>query len=359
VVTRVRRSLRIRIKRLNEKRWQILQCAVAAGLAWLLAERLLGHSHPVFAPIAAVVSLGTAYGKRLRRIAEVTLGVSIGVLLSDVLLQVMGSGSWQLAVMVALAFSIALLLDASTVFVNQAAVQSIFVVGMVATTGIVWTRWLDGLLGGAVALVVAAVAPAAPLRRPRERAADVMRRIAVLLRAAADVMESGQGEQGFKVLADARATDRLIRELQTAADEGMGIAVSSPFYGRHRPSLQKLADLVEPLDRALRSTRVLVRQVAVAAHRGRPLPSSYPPLARQLADACDLVASELDVGKLAEDALAAIQAVGAASGAVERTDVISADAILVQLRSIVVDLLVVAGLDQMMATDTLPPVEDV
>ena len=68
---------------------------------------------------------------------------------------------------------------------------------------------------------------------------------------------------------DARATDGLIRELQMAADEGMAVVTSSPFRVRHRPDIRRMADLVEPLDRALRSTRVLVRQTAVAAYSTR------------------------------------------------------------------------------------------
>ena len=64
----------------ESKRWQIAQCAVAAGVAWLIAADLLGHPTPFFAPVAAVVSLGTSYGQRLRRVAEVTVGVAVGVL---------------------------------------------------------------------------------------------------------------------------------------------------------------------------------------------------------------------------------------------------------------------------------------
>ena len=72
--------MRARSPGCGAKRWQIAQCAVAAGVAWLIAADLLGHPTPFFAPVAAVVSLGTSYGQRLRRVAEVTVGVAIGVL---------------------------------------------------------------------------------------------------------------------------------------------------------------------------------------------------------------------------------------------------------------------------------------
>ena len=76
---RSRTSLRFRVARWESKRWQIGQCALAAGVAWLVAADLLGHPTPFFAPVAAVVALGTSYGQRLRRVAEVTIGVAVGV----------------------------------------------------------------------------------------------------------------------------------------------------------------------------------------------------------------------------------------------------------------------------------------
>jgi uncharacterized membrane protein YgaE (UPF0421/DUF939 family) len=356
---RGRVSARTRLIRWRSRRWAVAQCAIAAGVAWFLAHDVLGHPAPVFASIAAVVSLGTSYGQRLRRVAEVTLGVAMGVFLGDMLVAVLGSGAWQITLIVGLAMSAALLLDAGVLFVNQAAVQSVFVAALLPTTGAALTRWTDALVGGAVALLAATVVPAAPLRRPRERAAVAVRKIAELLRAAGEVMLQADAVHGMAVLADARSTDGLIRELQAAADEGMAVVASSPFRVRHKPSVRQMAELVEPLDRALRSTRVLVRQVAVAAYRGRPVPASYATLAFDLAEATDVLADELVKARgtedLAEAARPALLALGEASGAVERTHVMTAEGILLQLRSVIVDLLMLTGMGQFEATDALPP----
>ena len=59
-----------------------------------------------------------------------------------------------------------------------------------------------------------------------------------------------------------------------------------------------MAELVEPLDFALRNTRVLVRRVAVAGYRHEPIPASYAALLRELADCSDAVAEELAAGRL-------------------------------------------------------------
>ncbi len=342
--------------RFRSRRWQIAQCALAAGVAWFIARDLLGHETPVFAPIAAVVSLGTSYAQRLRRVVEVTAGVAIGVLLGDLLVAQTGSGAWQIALIVGLAMSAAVLVDAGALFVNQAAVQSIFVVALVVPgAGASFIRWTDALVGGLVALVAATVVPAAPLRRPREQVALVLDTVATLLRGAAQVLEEHDPERGLDLLNDARATDSLIRRLQTAADEGMAVVASSPFRIRHKPGIRRMAELVGPLDRALRSTRVLVRQVAVATYHGRPVPPSYLSLLRDLADAVDVVTTELREDRMAVGARPALLAVGEASGQVERSEEMTAEVVLAQLRSVVVDLLMLSGLGQLESTDALPP----
>lgn len=344
-----------RVARFRAKSWQIGQCALAAGIAWLVATEVFGHDTPFFAPIAAVVSLGTSYGQRLRRVVEVTLGVAIGVFVGDFLVLQLGIGWWQLALIVGLAMSTAFLLDGGQLFVTQAAVQSIVVSTLLPDPDAALTRWTDALIGGAVALVAATLVPAAPLRRPREQAAVVARKVAALLRAAADVMVSGDAEPAIDLLADARSTDSLIRELQSAADEGMDVVSSSPFRQRHRGEIRRVAELVDPLDRALRTTRVLVRQTAVAAYHRRPVPHAYAALCAELADAVDVVAAELAANRMAVAAREPLLAVGHATGQVDRSEILAAEAILAQVRSLIADLLLLTGLDQMESTDALPP----
>jgi uncharacterized membrane protein YgaE (UPF0421/DUF939 family) len=352
---RNRMSFGARVKRLRSKGYQIGQCAIAAGVAWFVAADVLGHPTPFFAPIAAVVSLGTSYGQRLRRVGEVTFGVAVGVLVADLLVLWIGQGAWQLVLVVALAMSFAFLLDGGQLLVTQAAVQSIVVASLVPDPGDALLRWTDALIGGGVALVAATLVPAAPLRRPREQAAVVVDKIAELLRAAADVMTTGEVDPALDLLADARATDHLIRELQAASDEGLAVVASSPFRIRHRRHLRRMADLVDPLDRALRSTRVLVRHTAVSAYKEKDVPRSYAVVSRELASAADAVAAELRENRLAIAAQPALLTVGFATSELERSEVLSVELVLGQLRSVVADLLLVTGMGPLEASDALPP----
>ena len=352
---RSRVSVATRVDRVRAKSWHIGQAAVAAGVAYFIAADVFGHPSPFFAPIAAVVSLGTSYGQRLRRVVEVTLGVAIGVLIADLLVLAVGTGPWQIAVVVALAMSTALLLDAGGLFVTQAAVQSIVVAVLAPSGGEALLRWTDALIGGGVALVAATVVPGAPLRRPREQAARVVDKIGYLLRGTARGVRDGDVDGTMELLSDARSTDVLINELRQAADEGISVVRSSPFRTRHRGSMRKTAELVEPLDLALRNTRVLVRRAAVSAYRGDPVPDEYARLCEELADAVEQIAEELRADRLPETVRARLVELGEATSRLPRSDELSSEVVLAQLRSIIADLLRLTGMGGLEATDAIPP----
>lgn len=354
-ISRSRLSVRARIARLVDKSFLLVQCAVAAGIAWAIASGPLGHPQGMFAPIVAVVCLGMTYGQRLRRVAEVTVGVAVGVFVADVFISFAGSGPWQVAVVAAVSMSIALLLDAGTLLVIQSAVQSIVVATLAAAPGQAFSRWVDALVGGAVALVAATVVPHAPLRRPRGQAAAVVRSLADVLRGAANAARTADVEQAAKVLATARSTDAHIRELQAAADEGMDVIASSPFRRHQRDKVRTVAELVTPLDRAMRDSRVLARRVVVAVSNEEQLPPAYLTTLEDLAGANDLIARLLATNQLAAAARPSLLRVARDTSKLPRTDSLSAEVVLAQMRSIIVDELQLTGMDIEEALAAMPP----
>ncbi|HEX2810719.1 MAG TPA: FUSC family protein, partial [Kineosporiaceae bacterium] len=168
LVDRARRRIRLRgrltsgVGRVRVSWWSIGQSALGGALAWELAVRLLGHQAPFFASVAAIVCLSISVLNRLRRVGELALGVSIGVVLGDLLVREIGRGGWQLGLVVLIAMTIGVLFDGGAVIVNQAALQAVFVTVLPPPAGGYVTRWEDALLGGAVALMVAFALPADP-----------------------------------------------------------------------------------------------------------------------------------------------------------------------------------------------------
>ena len=105
----------------------ILQSAVAASLAWLVATELVGHAAPFFAPISAVITLGLTVGERRARAVELGLGVAVGIAIADLLVALIGTGAWQIGVVVALAMFGATLVGGGPLLASQAAASAVLV----------------------------------------------------------------------------------------------------------------------------------------------------------------------------------------------------------------------------------------
>ena len=344
---------RARVHRLQRAGWQIAQCAVGAGLAWVLARYLLGHPEPFFAPVSAVIALGVAYGARFRRTLEIVIGVAVGVGVADVFVHFAGTGTWQVVLVVATAMSIAVLLDVGNVLVTQAGVQAVIVTTLLPVPEAGLGRWLDAVLGGAVALAVAAVAPGSPLRRPRELAAATLVEVGDLLQSAAASVRAQDRDAATRTLERARETEAGLSALREASAAGMDVVRVSPFRRRHRPRQRELARRLVPLDRAVRNVRVLVRRISAAVRMDDPLPAELLELVDALADAAGTLAEQIAAEGDLDLARDRLLGVAAASGEVPRST-LSGDVVLGQVRSTVIDLLQVAGLSASEAEQQVP-----
>ena len=346
-----------RVTLLRRYGWHLAQCATAAAVAWLLARYGLGHRQPFFAPVAAIVSLGLSYQQRLQRVAEVTVGVALGVLIGDLFVEVFGVGAIQVFVVVGLAMSLALLLDAGPLLVTQAGVQSAIVAtlapGPVAGVG----RWLDAVCGGVVALVAAAVVPGSPLCRPRQEAAAVLRELASWCQDGARAVRELDEELAYATLARARDSEGQLDDVQAAASDGLSIARSSPWRRGHRSDLLAMSALSVLLDRAVRNGRVLLRRVAVVVRRRESLDEQILDLLAALADAIVAIATDLDQRRDSDASRDLLAQVARDSSTVAVGASLSGDVVLAQVRSMVVDLLELTGLDADAARALIPPTQ--
>jgi len=356
---RSRRSLKQRVQRLRQRSFFIVQCALAAATAWGVARYALGHPTPFFAPVAAMITLGMSFGQRLRRAVEIMVGVAVGVFVGDLFVQVFGSGIWQIALVVVAAMSIAVLLGAGALMVTQAGVQSVIVITLLAQPSTALNRWVDALVGGLIALAAATVVPAAPLRKPRVQASLVVRELSGILADTASALQRGDTDLARATLSRARQSERALDELRTLSAEGIEVVRLSPFRRGHLPGVQAIADIVEPLDRAVRNVRVLVRRAAHSVRTKETVPPSYVGLVADLAQVTGDIAAGLQEHRMLPDNTRdALAAVGAASALPALHPTLSAEVMRAQVRSMVVDLLMLTGLTYDEALSRVPPSAD-
>src|SRR6202012_4188740 len=103
---RVRGAARLRFEQLSNAWFAILQSALAAGVAWLLARLIVGQPPPFFAPGAAGISLGLPpgppRGPPRRRAFEPSIGVALGIGIAAAIVHLIGVGALQVTILVAL-----------------------------------------------------------------------------------------------------------------------------------------------------------------------------------------------------------------------------------------------------------------
>jgi uncharacterized membrane protein YgaE (UPF0421/DUF939 family) len=180
---RSRIGVRDRLRRLRTLAPTLLLAALGAGLAWLIATEVLGHERGFFAPVATLVTLGLTIGQRLRRAVELSIGVALGIAIADLLVLGIGSGTWQLVVVILLAMGVATMVGGGAMLTQQAAVSAALVVTLQPPThGITFARSADALVGAGVALLLTfVVAPIDPLALVRREAGPLLAELAAVL----------------------------------------------------------------------------------------------------------------------------------------------------------------------------------
>src|SRR3954451_19553398 len=161
------RALRA-LRRLPSDTWLVLQGALAATAAWMIALHVAGNPDPFFAPIAAVVGLNASIGERGRNALRLLLGVVVGVGAGEVTVAALGGGYGSLALAVFAATAVARAFSGVRIVIAQSAAAAILTVA-VANGEAGTQRLVDALIGVGVALIFTQVVfspePLALLRR--------------------------------------------------------------------------------------------------------------------------------------------------------------------------------------------------
>lgn len=350
---RLRMDARTALDRVLTSLPAVVQIVVAATAAYLLARGVLGHELPLVAVTVTIVSLGLARDTTPRRVAETVIGMNIGIAVAALLVQGIGRGAWQIAVILAVTLVVARALSPSAPFAIAAGVQSMLVAVLPAPDGGVFARSLDGLIGGAVALLVTALIPRFDLLRPRREIADLYSLLDQATAGMRDALATGDAAAADLALARSRRTQALLDEWARALESARGVARVSPWLRRQRGLLAAEARLLAVTDLATRHVRALARRVEVLARDGAP----RPVLADLLDTAGELLrllarSRDDDAARYAARAVAASLAARCAPTVVAG---VGDQVVIVLLRPLAFDVLVHLGTPPDEARALLPP----
>ncbi|WP_243709467.1 aromatic acid exporter family protein [Micromonospora sp. 15K316] len=339
-----------RLRRIRASGGLAVQAGLAAGLAWWLADNLLHIPQPVFAPISAVVALAASVGQRIRRTVELIVGVSVGVLIGDALIYLLGTGAWQLGLIVVLSIIVSVLLGGGPSVMVQAAATAVLIGTLSPVVeNLEFPRFLAALVGGAVSLVVTAVLlPLHPLRVINRAAAPALCLLADQLDATAGALRRRDAPAAQAALDRLRDNKQEIGALAEASQAAREASALSPVrWGSRQGPVGRYARAAEPIDRAMRNSGTLIRRTVTLIEDGEPVPETLPAAVSALAEATRLLRQEFATGhepdKARERALRAV----AGAGDAYRTGVgFSGSVVVAQVRTTTSDLFVATGVAQ-------------
>ena len=325
-----------------------MQTAAAAGIAWFLAHDVLGDkSSAFFAPVAAVIALGFGPGKHTRRAVEMVVGVAVGILVGDALISVIGRGPGQVALVVLLAMSGAILLGGGSLVVSQAASSAVLVATIVSTShGLVPTRFVDALVGGLVGLAVLVVAPRDPVKLVQRASRPVFGELAGVLNDVVAALEARDLGAMERALGRARATDGLLAGLRQALSYGEETVRLAPTQWSERGWIQRYARALPHIEFAMRNARVLARAGVRAVELEPRIPESLLAAIRDLSLATRQLETSLEHDGSGHGARATtLKAAREATLALEDGMGFAIDVLVGQARSIATDLLRALGVE--------------
>jgi len=330
----------------------VLQIALAATTAYAFAFYVLGHQTPIFASAVAINALGFARDARPRRVAESALAIVLGILLAELLLIAIGRGWWQLFVVLVVTFMVARFLSAGPGFAAAAGVQSSLVILLPATGGDELGRAVDGGIGALIALAFTALVPRDPRREVTREAHRVFREITDAVVDMSAALRTADEPLAARALDRLRTTQPLLDAWLGSLESAIAVARISPFLYRGRRAFEGQRRLHRGMDFASRNLRVIARRVDFLVRDGVPRPE-LAKLLGEISSAIALLAATVDDAESAagvHDRLAVL----ARQLELRSDEGIAQGTIVVLLRTLTVDLLTAAGMDEDDARHLLP-----
>jgi uncharacterized membrane protein YgaE (UPF0421/DUF939 family) len=340
-------SLRERLLRVRRMAPRIAMIALATAIAYAIARYAFGHQRPFFAPVSAVICIGATLGQPARRAVQLALGVSIGVLMADAAIALIGTGAWQLGIVVFLTMTAVVFAGGERLAINQSASAAVLL-STLALPGDAFglSRAGDAAIGASVALLFNFVLfPVHPVKLAQGALEPAARRIADVLGAIGEALAEQDAAAARKAMLRARDLERHSEDMRADIATSGEIARLALARRGHRDAVQRYSAAVEDLTRAHTDVATLARGATRLLDAGESLPPQVVEAVGDLALSAQHVAdafADTDARRVAR--AAALRAATVSTDGLDRTRSLWAVMIVGQTRMTANDLLRATGL---------------
>ncbi|WP_394940566.1 aromatic acid exporter family protein [Psychromicrobium sp. YIM B11713] len=343
-----------------------IQMTICAVAAYAFAEYVLGHSGPIFAATSSLIALGFSRDPRLRRVLEVAIGCTLGIIMGELVLGWAGPGIWQAAVVLFLSIMLARFLDGGVIFATQLGLQSVLVILLPLPTGGPFSRSLDAVVGGCFALIITLLTPRDPRKEPQQDVRKLLTELSEILRGCAEALLASDSTVAWHALVRARSAQPLIDQMRVTLRSSGEMTNISPAYRRYRGEIISLQDSLEHLDYAMRNARVFTRRLTSAINNAALSDSAVQGIAQLLEDSAnavdllalglserDATASAVNLHYARAELVAIAEALHPKLLGIQRLE---GETVVMLFRPLLVDLLEAAGMETEEAKHALPKV---
>lgn len=334
---------------LVRNRWRTLtRLAVATAGAYAVSTHVLGHEQAFFAPIAAVIVLLAGVGLRQRLLVELVLGVSLGVLVGELLVLSIGRGAWQLGLIVLLVTGSAFFAGLKGVALTQAANSAVLLTAVIPAAGAdnpAVTRFVDALVGGACGLAMVLLLPRNATRDIDLEVRPLLEELERILDGVATAMRTADPAPAEAALDRARGLQAKVNAAMTTAANVAEVATMSPMRWGQRAEVARYAGVLSDIDNAIRDARVLARRTSSMLRLGESCSPQLLSAVEALSRGVHLF--EDGLSRVGDQSAAQDELIRSVRLAVEglRDDItLNKAAIVAQVRSLAADVLFASGM---------------
>lgn len=245
-----------------------IQIVVGVLISYSFAHFVLGHPYPLLAATVLISTLGFSRDARPRRVLDSVIGILVGIVLSEVLVLLVGTGVWQIAVVLIVTILVTRAVSSNPAFAISAAVQSMLVLLSPTPPGGPFVRSIDAAVAGVTALLMTILVPRDTRRIARRDARALASTLAQAMASILEgIQENNQPAVSFAI-DRLRSTQALIDNLDTSLESATAIARFSPFLRGQLPELRRQANLLLAFDLASRHLRVIARRLYFLLREG-------------------------------------------------------------------------------------------
>jgi len=235
---------------------QVIKTALAAGASYALALYLSDNPYPIFAPLAAILTIQVTVADSIQKGLYRTLGVILGVGIGNLIGHFFVISGISILIAILLAFSLSTAFQLNQQIISQVGVSALLVLGYGQEQGYMVGRIVETIVGAVTAVIINML-----ISPPNASAALKQAILLLALRLSDTLHEMENCSEHATLIRSLKNARQLVQQTEKECDNLLLSLNSLHYTPFRRQEYQKIQELSLILNRIERMT-IQVRGIA-------------------------------------------------------------------------------------------------